>query len=269
MVYQTRSDFSVHPPIKMKNNNLEASAFSIVIVSQDNSITRNIAAAIQSNQLLKSRSHVLTVSQVRAIKSAEVDEICVVLVVVSDLVQKIDSLEQLYADIEAVRANNSASTFVFVGLLEAEAVIDRQDLIVNSGLDLTADIGDAAKTLPNVFGLLRFSQSIVHGRRARLEREDSTRPKVGDWTLLVWSSSVKLPDGKVRALTKAEWDYLNYLVERDVLKTNVTNDVERKIGQQPRQNALVHKLKAKLGASFPIVPSGAGRYRIHIGPNTN
>lgn len=247
----------------MEKIDLQNVKHRIIIVSRDNVVIESIKQGVQSNDLLREQSSIMSVLDLSDIQSEILESICVVLMHVNSKIGDVKTINKIYVDIERVRTKNTRSTIGFIALCGDMNSGNQGSLVAGGGVDIILYSFDVSNILHNVYGFIRFTRMLLDQRRSTSEREDNVMAtKVGGWTLLPRFRSVKLPKGNIRKLTETEWYYLCYLVERDITKANIPEYTEREVGQSIRQNAIVYKIKKKLGASFPIVSSGMGNYRI-------
>ena len=236
---------------------------TICVVTTDGATAERINSEISSNLLLSKHTECLTVRSIEDLSDKKLKDVCVVLFHINPHEFGTAKIEWLNTHIEDIRAKFSSVTFVFIGFGENINKINQRSIIAVGGIDIILERFD--KNAPaNIFGLIRYTRMILNWRLPKTTRHNNMKIEIpGGWTLLP-QRIVRLPDESTVQLTEAEWNYLRYLVDRDIKKSAIAENTEREVGQSDRQNAMVYKLRKKLGASFPIVPAGSGGYRLAI-----
>lgn len=75
---------------------------------------------------------------------------------------------------------------------------------------------------------------------------------------------VSFKNRKMEKLTELEWQYLWFIIQRDVLKVNAMLLPTEGVNMMKRKDMIVYKIKGKLGGDFPLISDGAHGYRINV-----
>ena len=86
--------------------------------------------------------------------------------------------------------------------------------------------------------------------------------QLGKWSFDETDRIVITPqEAKVR-LTETEWQFLWYLLRRDVMRSTLVGEATAAFEAVQRKDAIVYKIRSKLGEDFPLERERSGGYSV-------
>jgi len=244
------------------NSKVDASIFSVPIYILDGQPNWRLDQAVKRHGLLGPLASAIMIDDLSSVRWNFASKIAVVIwpMLSGDLsTAKVTSFQ---AKIEEARALTRERGVLFVGLLDAVEPDQHIDM-VKSGFDMVGITGDIDQVLTNVFSLARWGRDLLPDVPVSQTKSPDRGIIVDRWIFQPLSHQVVLPTGKPVSLTEREVQYLHYLIDRDVKFAKIEEFTERAM-QDQNERAIVYKLKKKLGADFPIMPTGNGRYILRV-----
>jgi hypothetical protein len=237
----------------MRNIDIQRSGITACLISPDDILQAKIKADI-NNLGSTNPINVSVVSEFGDASSINADAVL------------IDMLRLEASALDAIswldRVRTLRPHIVCIALWSEDGNANPGNLIQDCGFDLVFSREQTKLMTANLLGSIRYAHAVANARRLHSVRVTEPSGQIGDWVLMPRLRAVKRPDQIITRLTEVEWSYLEYLVGRDVNGVDLPESVREKFERNQRQNAIVYKIKKKLGEGFPIVTIGNGQYGI-------
>jgi len=232
---------------------IEHRALAIGLVSQDQTLRAGMVRAVEATGTL---AHVFQVAHALTIEEASSNGATMVLV---DCMDRTLDPFALYAAVERARGFGETDK-AFIALIDESQFAEALSYCESLGFDLLLPRTEPTLILGNLISLDRYRRAVSRGPRLQFSRAKPAGDCIGAWRLRPLTREVECPGGVIKKLTDAEWNYVDFLVKRDLTQIAIPAKLALEIDGHPRLNALVYKLKKKLGEDFPIVSQGNGKY---------
>jgi len=250
--------------LRMTSTDISLEKYTLAIIDRS-SRSYDLAALSSAHELIADCSNLIYVNDIKNLEKIEMEDICVALIFVDsnielDLVDLNKLLEHLISKHRDV---------LFITMLIAPRINAKQKRIIYdiTGVNIICENKDLQDIMLLSLGVVRTFMYVRSGRKITLAQRISNsrsvnRMFVGEWILLPDEAAIRTPNGQVIKLSPSEWNFVHLLYSRDVAKIEIDSDVAAKFLPATRQNALVYKIKEKVGSNFPIVANKGGGYRM-------
>ncbi|WP_299410718.1 hypothetical protein [uncultured Roseobacter sp.] len=137
-----------------------------------------------------------------------------------------------------------------------------RNLLLKAGFDFYIPGDYDANTVLQMYSIFEKNRFSKKERKYHFSGKHERNLKLGRWTLIVENQSVKTPSNVEVSLTKIEWDYLFFLIDRDIVKSEIPENTRVQYEEKVNAKAIVYKIKKKLGGDFPIKKKKLGPYHL-------
>lgn len=145
-----------------------------------------------------------------------------------------------------------SSGFPIVAFGPSISAVQHRELLLRAGFDFFVSSDNSDHAVLQMYSVSHRSKVLSEGREYHFSGKHERNLTLGEWTLIVENQSIKMSSGEEISLSKLEWEYLFFLIDRDIRRSDIPENTKLHYEEKINAKAVVYKIKQKVGGKFPI-----------------